>query len=155
MAAFPEPQGKPHEAAEMARPFSTEVHELLDMEPDQASEVAARYDVAAGLSAEHVLEWANFVHVTVSKHRLAFAETAALAIEQEALGLSHESVHEWSVETCLVLQRSARIALWVGLVHLTKVAGSGAPADTGDRVALLSDHHPMCLLSRLYGLEDN
>ncbi len=122
--------------------------EMLEMEPDQAFEAALRHEAALCVNDKHALEWATFVEATVAKYRLAFAETAALAIEQESFGLTHDSVHEWTVETCMVIQRKFRIALRIGLIHLSKVMGE----DEG--VAYLSDHRPMGLL-KIYGLEDN
>ena len=122
--------------------------ELLELEPDKAFEAALRHEAVLCVNDKHALEWAKFVQATVAKYRLTFAETAALAIEQESFGLTHASVHEWTVNTCMVIQRKFRIALRIGQIHLSKVMGGD------DRVAYLCDHRPMGLLG-IYGLEDN
>ena len=133
-------------------PFSLDaVDELLQLEPQDAYDAALRYDTWFSVTRDHLIEWAEFVYQTVSRQNTSQAITAAMTIELESLGLTHDEAEAYGEDSFAVYEREARVALRVGLVRLSQAAHR-PPLGTSDGVFVLGDHRPMGLMP-LYGME--
>ena len=140
------------DTARTMTPFSLDaVDELLQLEPQDAYDAALRYDTWFSVTLDHLIEWAEFVYQTVSRQNTSQAITAAMTIELESLGLTHDEVTPYGADNFAVYEHEARVALRVGLVRLSQAAHR-PPLGTSDGVFVLADHRPMGLMP-LYGME--
>lgn len=124
---------------------------LLQLEPQDAYDAALRYDTWFSVTLDHLIEWAEFVYQTVSRLNTSQAITAAMTIELESLGLTHDEAEAYGEDSFAVYKHEARVALRVGLVRLSQAAHR-PPLGTSDGVFVLADHRPMGLMP-LYGME--